>query len=81
MRLEMKGLIEKLNTTAVFVTHDQMEAMSMSDWIIVMKKAGLNNKVNQKTYTRGRRRTLLRILSVNQIGSKLTVCSDRRLLH
>lgn len=44
MRLEMKGLIEKLNTTAVFVTHDQMEAMSMSDWIIVMNKGRIEQQ-------------------------------------
>lgn len=44
MRLEIKGLIEKLNTTAVFVTHDQMEAMSMSDWIVVMNKGRIEQQ-------------------------------------
>lgn len=36
MRTELKELMTKLNITAVFVTHDQTEAMSMSDKIAVM---------------------------------------------
>jgi len=36
MRIEIKQLTEKLGTTSVFVTHDQSEAMSMSDYIAVM---------------------------------------------
>ena len=36
MRLEIKQMTTKLNMTSVFVTHDQSEAMSMSDLIVVM---------------------------------------------
>lgn len=36
MRAELKELMTRLNITAVFVTHDQTEAMSMSDKIAVM---------------------------------------------
>ena len=36
MRTELKELMSKLKITAVFVTHDQTEAMSMSDKIAVM---------------------------------------------
>lgn len=36
MRTELKELISHLGITAVFVTHDQMEAMSMSDKIAVL---------------------------------------------
>lgn len=36
MRTELKELMTRLNITAVFVTHDQTEAMSMSDKIAVM---------------------------------------------
>lgn len=36
MRTELKELMTKLKITAVFVTHDQTEAMSMSDKIAVM---------------------------------------------
>ena len=38
MRIEIKNLTEKMQATAVFVTHDQMEAMSMSDQIVVLNK-------------------------------------------
>ncbi len=36
MRTELRALITRLGITAVFVTHDQTEAMSMSDAIAVM---------------------------------------------
>ncbi|MCM1440370.1 MAG: ABC transporter ATP-binding protein [Roseburia sp.] len=36
MRIEIKQLTKKLGTTSVFVTHDQSEAMSMSDKIAIM---------------------------------------------
>ncbi len=36
MRAELKELISRLGITAVFVTHDQTEAMSMSDRIAVL---------------------------------------------
>ena len=36
MRVEIKQMTSKLNMTSVFVTHDQSEAMSMSDCIVVM---------------------------------------------
>jgi len=38
MRTELKALVNQLEITAVFVTHDQVEAMSMSDTIMVMNK-------------------------------------------
>lgn len=38
MRTELAGLIDRLKITAVFVTHDQIEAMSMSSMIAVMSK-------------------------------------------
>lgn len=37
MRAEIKELHRKLNTTFVYVTHDQTEAMTMGDRIVVMK--------------------------------------------
>lgn len=38
MRLELKNLQRKLGITMILVTHDQEEALSMSDKIIVMDK-------------------------------------------
>ena len=37
VRAEIKALSQKLRTTMVFVTHDQVEAMTMADRIVVMK--------------------------------------------
>ena len=36
MRAEIKDLHERLKTTTVYVTHDQIEAMTMADKIVVM---------------------------------------------
>ncbi|MBW1785364.1 MAG: sn-glycerol-3-phosphate ABC transporter ATP-binding protein UgpC [Deltaproteobacteria bacterium] len=36
-RVELKKLHERLKTTAVYVTHDQIEAMTMGDRLVVMK--------------------------------------------
>ena len=36
MRSEMKNLHQRLKTTTVYVTHDQIEAMTMADKIVVM---------------------------------------------
>jgi ABC-type Fe3+/spermidine/putrescine transport system ATPase subunit len=37
MRLELKLLHQRLNVTVLFVTHDQLEALSLSDQIAVMR--------------------------------------------
>ncbi len=37
MRLELKKLHEQIGTTSIYVTHDQIEAMTMGDRIVVMK--------------------------------------------
>lgn len=38
MQYELRELQQRLNITFVFVTHDQEEALAMSDWIFVMDK-------------------------------------------
>jgi multiple sugar transport system ATP-binding protein len=37
MRVELKKLHSRLNTTAVYVTHDQVEAMTLGDRVVVMR--------------------------------------------
>ncbi len=37
MRAEIKALHQRLRTTSVYVTHDQIEAMTMADQILVMR--------------------------------------------
>ncbi|MBB4188515.1 ABC-type sugar transport system ATPase subunit [Sinorhizobium terangae] len=43
MRAEIKELHQRLKTTTVYVTHDQIEAMTMADKIVVMR----NGRVEQ----------------------------------
>ncbi len=37
MRTELKELHQRLQTTSIYVTHDQIEAMTMADQIVVMR--------------------------------------------
>ena len=37
MRVELKRLHDRLDTTAIYVTHDQVEAMTLGDRVVVMK--------------------------------------------
>ena len=46
MRLELKKLHERMQSTSIYVTHDQIEAMTMGDRIVVMKD-GLIHQVGE----------------------------------
>ena len=37
MRAEIKRIHTSLGLTSIYVTHDQVEALSLSDWVVVMK--------------------------------------------
>ena len=37
MRVEIRALQQRLNMTVIYVTHDQAEAMSMGDKVILMR--------------------------------------------
>jgi multiple sugar transport system ATP-binding protein len=41
MRAELKTLLQTLDATTIYVTHDQIEALSMGDRIAVMNKGGI----------------------------------------
>lgn len=41
MRAELKGVLAESKTTAIYVTHDQVEAMSMADRISVMHEGNI----------------------------------------
>jgi putative spermidine/putrescine transport system ATP-binding protein len=38
MRAEIKRIHASLGLTCIYVTHDQIEALSLSDWIVVMRE-------------------------------------------
>lgn len=53
MRLELTSLVRNMGITALYVTHDQTEAMSMSDEVVVMQggtilQAGSPEEIYQK---------------------------------
>ncbi len=41
MRLEIKKLHQRVGTTIIFVTHDQVEAMTLADRIVIMKDGNI----------------------------------------
>ena len=38
MRIELESLHRELGATMIYVTHDQVEAMTMADWIVVLNE-------------------------------------------
>jgi multiple sugar transport system ATP-binding protein len=48
MRTELKQLHHKLKTTTIFVTHDQVEAMTMGDMVAVMKDGVIQQYASPK---------------------------------
>jgi len=44
MRTELKELHQRLKTTSIYVTHDQIEAMTMGDQIVVMRDGLIEQK-------------------------------------
>src|SRR3954467_6195969 len=53
MRVELKKLHVRLGTTAVYVTHDQVEAMTLGDRVVVMRDA-LGQRVGEPLQLYGR---------------------------
>ncbi|WP_412065961.1 ABC transporter ATP-binding protein [Rhizobium sp. SYY.PMSO] len=49
LRIELKGLQRSLGVTMLFVTHDQEEALSMSDQVVVMKSGRIQQIADPRT--------------------------------
>ena len=54
MRAEIKALHQRLKTTTVYVTHDQIEAMTMADRIVVMHDGASSRSARRSSSTTGR---------------------------
>ncbi|MFT5652023.1 MAG: sn-glycerol 3-phosphate transport system ATP-binding protein [Yoonia sp.] len=75
MRLEIRELQEKLGITSLYVTHDQVEAMTMADRMIVMN-GGLAEQIGTPLEVYERPRTLFAAQfigspSMNIMGAKI----------
>jgi multiple sugar transport system ATP-binding protein len=81
MRLEIKELRQRVPTTSVFVTHDQVEAMTLGDRIVVMKD-GLMQQVGSplELYRRPVNRFVASFIgspAMNFIDMTVAAASDR----
>ena len=56
MRFEIKDLVTELSITAVYVTHDQAEALALSDRVAVMKPGASSKSGRRGRSTSGRAR-------------------------
>jgi len=54
MRLELKELRLRVPTTSIFVTHDQTEAMTLGDRIVVMKDGVMQQVARRSSSTASR---------------------------
>ena len=59
MRAEIKELHQRLKTTTVYVTHDQVEAMTMADRIVVMRDGEVEQIGSRSPFMTGRRRVFV----------------------
>jgi ABC-type Fe3+/spermidine/putrescine transport system ATPase subunit len=78
LRYELRRLVKRLGLTTVHVTHDQEEAMSVSDRIVVMRSGGIvETGTPAQLYTRP-----LDIFTANFVGETnlfegwVTLCQD-----
>jgi multiple sugar transport system ATP-binding protein len=84
MRLELKELRQRVPTTSVFVTHDQVEAMTLGDRIVVMKD-GLVQQVGTPLalYRRPANRFVAGFIgspAMNFMDGRLTMEDDRLIM-
>jgi multiple sugar transport system ATP-binding protein len=65
MRTEIKELHQRLKTTSIYVTHDQIEAMTMADRIVVMRDGIVHQAIAPTTSRQRFRRRLHRFPAMN----------------
>jgi ABC-type Fe3+/spermidine/putrescine transport system ATPase subunit len=75
MRLELKSLRRKVQMTGIFVTHDQIEALSLADRVAIMKdgkieQVGTPREVYQRPATRFVRDFLGRVVNLRGVVEK-----------
>lgn len=58
MQLELKRLQKKLGITFIYITHDQEEAINMSDRIVVMNQGNLSRSALRMRFTTIRRQVM-----------------------
>ena len=74
MRFELHQMQARLGITSIFVTHDQLEAMTLSDHMIVMKQGRIEHQGSPRdVYNRPETQFVMDFLGqVNHIRGRLT---------
>ena len=85
MRIEIKKLHQQLKTTSIFVTHDQEEAMMLSDYIAVMRDGQVvQYGPAQEIYRKPQHlyvATFIGKPSMSTVGGALTISSESMAFH
>jgi iron(III) transport system ATP-binding protein len=78
MRFEIRRLHDQFRNTSIYVTHDQVEAMTMADRIVVMN-AGRIEQIGtpQEVYERPRSRFVARFIGAGNVFDVKHVDGDR----
>jgi iron(III) transport system ATP-binding protein len=78
MRLEIRRLHDEFHTTSIYVTHDQVEAMTMADRIVVMN-AGRIEQIGtpEEVYDRPNSRFVARFLGGSNVIEGMHVAERR----
>jgi len=85
VRAEIKALSQQLKTTMVFVTHDQVEAMTMADRIVVLKSGTVQQYTRRKRFYERpanqfvagfNRSPTMNFFPVEQRGEGIAFCHD-----
>ena len=73
MQYELKRIQQEVGITFIFVTHDQEEALTMSDKIVVMKAERSSRSVRRKRFTTSRQTGMLQISSERAISFRVSM--------
>jgi len=80
MQLELKQLQRKLGITFIFVTHDQEEALSMSDRVVIMHEGSIEQiGTPRQVYEEPQNLTVAKFIGeVNQFDSEIIAIDGKR---
>ncbi len=80
MQIELKQLQRKLGITFIFVTHDQEEALSMSDRVVVMNEGGIEQVgTPRQVYEKPQSLSVAKFIGeVNIFDSEVIAINDKK---
>ncbi|EKD72589.1 MAG: hypothetical protein ACD_45C00633G0016 [uncultured bacterium] len=81
MQIELKQLQRKLGITFIFVTHDQEEALSMSDRVVIMNEGGIEQiGTPRQVYEKPQNLTVATFIGeVNIFESEIIAINDNKI--